>query len=431
MVVGTIIGSSIFVQTTDVTRLVPSVKGILFVWIAAGVLTLFGSLVCAELASIFPQAGGVYVYLKEAYSPVIGFLWVWAMFWVMHSGIIAAMSVICARYVAYFYPMSQNGIKLVAVGCILILSAVNYFGVKQGSGLQTLITAGKILAILILVVLGFLWGSRVNAQSIPSQSVQTTVSLKGFLLAMIAGLFTYGGWHMVSYNAEETLEPRKTIPRALIIGTLVVMACYVAVNAMYLYILPLPKVISSSRLAADAADAVAGFGGGALLSALVVISTFGAVSGIILAGPRAYYSMARDGLLFAWIGKIHPRCRTPHYAIILQAIWSSVLVCTETYQKLFTRVIYTEWIFFGLMAVGLFILRRRKDIRRDYAITGYPVVPALFVCASFVIVMDQLILNPRESAVGISFVLTGLPVYFLWNRWKKSLQGSAEPMGTR
>jgi len=419
MVVGTIIGASIFVQPSAVTSLVPSVTGIILVWLASGIFTLFGALVCAELASIFIQSGGVYVYLKEAFSPALGFLWGWAMFWVMHSGIIAAIAVIFARYIAYFYPMGDIGIKAVAIGCILILSAVNYLGVKPGSTLQTLITFGKIFAIVLIIIVGFILGSRLPEHFVTGDILSTEISIKNFLLAMIAGLFTFGGWHMVTYNSEETIEPRKTIPRALIFGTIVVTLCYIAMNGVYMYVLPLETVASSSRIAADAADALVGSGGGALMSGLVIFSTFGAVSGIILAGPRVYYSMARDGLLFGWVSEIHPRYRTPTRAIAIQGLWSSVLVATGTYRELFTRVIYTEWIFFGLMAIGLFILRRRPYIERDYHCWGYPVVPAMFIIFSFVIVINQIIFNPRESLIGLSFVLVGLPVYYIWVKKEK------------
>lgn len=397
------------------TSLIPSVTGIILVWLAAGILTLFGALVCAELASIFTQSGGVYVYLKESYSPALGFLWGWAMFWVMHSGIIAAIAVIFARYIAYFYPLGTIGIKVVAIGCILILSAVNYLGVRPGSVLQTLITFGKIFAIVVLIIFGFILGSRLPEHFVTGElSRNQPITAELFFLAMIAGLFTFGGWHMVAYNSEETIEPRKTIPRALIIGTIVVTLCYIAMNVVYMYVLPLEIVASSSRIAADAADAVVGFGGGALMSGLVVFSTFGALSGIILAGPRVYYSMSQDGLLFGWAGDIHPRFRTPSKAIVIQGFWSSALVVTGTYRELFTRVIYTEWIFFGLMGVGLFILRRRPRIVRNYHIWGYPVVPALFILFSFVIVTNQIISNPSESMVGLGLVLAGLPVYYIW-----------------
>ena len=221
---------------------------------------------------------------------------------------------------------------------------------------------------------------------------------------------------MVTYNADETIDPQTTIPRALMVGTLIVTASYIALNAVYMYILPLETVASSTRVAADAADSLIGFGGGAFMSGLVVFSTFGALSGIILAGPRVYYAMARDGLLFRWVGAIHPRYRTPHRAILLQALWSSTLVMTGTYRALFTRVIYTEWIFFGLLAIGLMRLRRRPGIERSYSVWGYPIVPVVFALASFVIVGNQVVSDVAESAFGLALVLIGLPVYYLWAR---------------
>lgn len=419
LVVGTIIGASIFVQPADITNLVPSVSGIIFVWLVAGVFTMFGALVCAELASIFLQTGGVYVYLKESFAPPLGFLWGWAMFWVMHSGIIAAISVIFARYVAYFIPMGDAETRATAIACIVILSAINILGVKPGSTLQTLITAGKLLAIALIIVVGFVMGARRPEHFVTGNFASTEATAANFLLAVIAGLFAFGGWHMVTYNAEETIAPRRTIPRALMVGVVTVTVCYIAMNAVYLYVLPLEKVGASSRIAADFADALLGFGGGAFMSALVVFSTFGALSGIILAGPRVYYAMARDGLLFGWVARVHPRYRTPARAIVLQGLWSAALVATGTYRELFTRVIYTEWLFFGLMAIGLILLRKRPDLKRDYRIWGYPVVPVLFTLFSLVIVVNQFISDPLESATGLSIVLAGLPVYYLWTRRKE------------
>jgi APA family basic amino acid/polyamine antiporter len=416
MVVGTIIGASIFVQPSEITGQVNSVKGVILVWLISGLLTFFGALVCAEMASIFTQSGGVYVYLKEAFSPSVGFLWGWAMFWSVHSGIIAAIAVIFSRYVSYFFPMNDAMIRVVSIAIIILLSAINYLGVKQGSTLQTLFTLGKIIAIVFIIVAGFVLGSRVPEHFATGTIAPSDFSLSNFFLALVAGLFAFGGWHMVTYNSEETKNPRKTIPRALMLGTLIVTLCYIALNAVYMYILPLDSVESSSRIAADAADTLVGFGGGAFMSALVIFSTFGALSGIILCGPRVYYAMARDGMLFRWVGDIHLHYRTPHKAIILQAAWSSVLVATGTYRALFTRVIYTEWIFFGLMAIGLFVLRKKPGIVRGYRVWGYPVVPALFIIASYAIVVNQILSDPKESLFGLSLVLIGLPVYHLWSK---------------
>jgi APA family basic amino acid/polyamine antiporter len=415
MVVGTIIGASIFVQPSEITGQVPSLGGVLTVWLCAGLLTLVGALVCAELAASFTESGGVYVYLREAFSPSLGFLWGWAMFWCMHSGIIAAIAVVFARYTAYFVPVGDVGIKLIAVLAILILSAINYIGVKHGSILQSLFTLGKVLAILLIIVLGFAFGSRLPEHFVASSST-THASISDFLTAMIAGLFAFGGWHMVTYSAEETVNPKSTIPRALLIGTMIVTACYIGMNTVYMYVLPLDAVSTSTRVAADAADVLLGSGGGALMSSIVMFSTFGAVSGIVLVGPRVYYSMARDGLLFRWMAEIHPKYRTPHRAIVLQAVWSAVLVATGTYRVLFTRVIYTEWLFFALMAVGLLVLRRRGKLEGRQASIGSAFLPGVFSIASLAIVGNQIVSDPVESVIGLSLVLAGFPVYFIWAR---------------
>jgi len=437
MVVGTIIGTSIFVQPSEVTGQVTSVAEVFAVWIVSGILTLFGALVCAELASAFTRSGGVYVYLKEAYSPALGFLWGWAMFWTMHSGIIAAIATVCGRYVAYFVPLGDAGVRAVGIAVIVILSAVNYVGVRHGSMLQTIFTAGKLLAIVLIIVSGFVFGGAAHESVVaagsdaaateqpPAPATPIAGDAPGapgggagvteFLLALVSGLFAFGGWHMVTYNAEETFEPRRTIPRALIIGTAVVTACYVAMNAVYMWVLPLDDIRTSTRVAADAADAIWGTGGGAMMSALVIFSAFGALAGIVLAGPRVYYAMAQDGLLFRWAAAVHPRYHTPHRAIVLQGVWSCALVATGTYRALFTRVIYTEWIFFGLMALGLVMLRRR-GVSGDYRVWGGPVIPAVFALSAFAIVVNQVIDSPVDSLTGLALVLAGLPVYYVWTR---------------
>jgi APA family basic amino acid/polyamine antiporter len=419
MVVGTIIGASIFVQPSEITRQMPSVTGIIGVWLAAGVLTLFGALVCAELASAFPRTGGVYVFLSEAFSPAVGFLWGWAMFWSMHSGIIAAIAVVFARYAAHFYPLGDLGMRLVAVGVIVVLSAVNYVGVRRGGLVQNVFTAAKLVAIAALIVAGLAWSGALPASPAGGAG---EVTAGGFVLAIAAGLFTYGGWHMVTYAAGETKDAVRTIPRALVIGTLIVTACYAGLNAIYLRVLPLDAVRSSMRVAADAADVLLGGGGASLMAVLVMISTFGAINGIVLAGPRVYYSMARDGTLFGWAGAVHPVYGTPHRAIVLQGVWASVLALTNTYGMLFSRVIYTEWIFFAAMAVGLMWLRRRPDYRPAYRVWAYPVVPVVFVLAASVIVVSQIMAVPDDSVIGLGMVLAGLPVYYLWVRPRRKPQ---------
>jgi APA family basic amino acid/polyamine antiporter len=418
MVAGTIIGASIFVQPSVITAQVPSLGAVSAVWIVAGVLTLFGALVAAELASAFPATGGVYVFLREAFSPLLGFLWGWAMFWSMHTGIIAAIAMVFATYVGHFVALDSVGVRLVAIAAILALTAINYGGVQHGSRLQTAFTFGKIAAIAGVVVTGFALGPRNPAAGEPIGAAMMAgwPALRAFALALVAGLFAFGGWHMVTYAAGETVRPERTIPRALLVGTLIVTGCYVALNAVYFRVLPVRQVIASQRIAADAAEAVLGSGAAGVASALVIFSTFGALSGIVLAGPRVYYSMAGDGLLFRWLGAIHPRFRTPHRATALQGVWAAVLVATGTYRELFTRVVYTEWIFFGLMAVGLILLRRRGSYAPRYRVWGYPWVPLAFAASSGLIVLNQVASEPGESAFGLSLVALGIPVYWWWTR---------------
>ena len=410
MVVGTIIGASIFVQPSEVSRAVPTLAGMLLVWVVAGALTWFGASICGELSSAFPRTGGVYVFLHEMFSPAAGFLWGWAMFWSMHSGIIAAIAVVVARYSIGGAPAGDARIRAIAVAAIVGLSAINYFGVRPGSAVQTGLTLTKVVAIAVLLALlaGF------GASHAPARA--GAIDPRGFLKALVAGLFAFGGWHMVTYAAEETREPSRTIPRALMLGIAVVVVVYLALNAAYLCVLPLDRVLASDRLAADAASAVAGPKAAAAISTLVVISALGAMSGIILAGPRVYYAMARDGLLFAWMGAIHPRFKSPHAAIMAQALWSSVLVLTDSYRALFTRVVYTEWIFFGALALGVLRLRRTAAYAPAFRAWGFPAAPLLFASVCLVIVLNQIVTDPRESAWGLALVAAGLPVYYIWGR---------------
>ncbi|MDA1080968.1 MAG: amino acid permease [Gemmatimonadetes bacterium] len=411
LVVGTIIGASIFVQPSAIIEAVPNAGAAIGVWFGAGLLTLIGALVIAELSSAWPASGGVYVFLGRAFTPALGFLWGWAMFWSMHTGIIAAIAVVFARYAGTFVPLGDTGTKAVAVAAMVLLSAVNYRGVRHGSVVQTTLTLVKVLALVMIIAVAFALGEPVAAASAaPTEAVTGN----GVITALVAGLFAYGGWHMVSYTAGETIEPTRTIPRALMIGTFTVTVLYVLANTAYLYVLPVDRVASSTRIAAEVADAIFGPVGGRVVSALVMLSALGAMNGIIMAGPRVYQAMAADGLLFKWVAGVHERFATPHRAIAVQAAWASVLIMTGTYRSLFTRVVYTEWIFFALLAVALFTLRRRPDYAPRYRAWGYPVLPLLFIVSSAVIVINQLVREPREASIGLAIVLAGLPVYHWW-----------------
>jgi APA family basic amino acid/polyamine antiporter len=410
LVVGTIIGSSIFVQASELTTLVPNPAMVLLAWAVAGLLTLVGALVCAELSSAYPQTGGVYVFFREIYSPSLGFVWGWAMFWTMHSGILAAIATVFARYAGFFVTLDQTGSRLVAVAAIVVLSAINYVGVQSGGRLQTVFTAAKVLAVVAIMILGWLLSGPAPAPATPASAIGAA----DFLLAVGAGLFAFGGWHVVTYTAEETINPTHTIPRSLLIGIVVVTICYMGMNAVYLRVLPVEKVISSSRVAADAFETLIGAGAAAAISAVVMFSAFGALNGLVLVGPRVYYQMAQDGLWFRFKGHLHPKFQTPGRAIIVQAVWSSVLVMTGSYRALFTRVIYTEWIFFAMLALGVVLMRKRPGYKPAWRMPLVPVAPILFIVMALLIVVNQIRVDVESAAIGLAIVATGFPAYYLW-----------------
>jgi APA family basic amino acid/polyamine antiporter len=431
MVAGTIIGASIFVQPSEIARHLSSPGDIMLVWVASGVLTLFGALVCAELASAYPHTGGLYVFLRETFSPLAGFLWGWAMFWSVHTGIIAAIATVFARYTAHFADVGDAGIRAIAVGAILGVSALNAAGLRVGTRVQTTLTILKIAAIVGLVAVGVAFvasnGAAATAETTPADAGG---GVSGFFLAMVAALFAYGGWHIVTYTAGETVMAARVIPFALVSGVAVVTACYAALNELYLLLLPLETVRSSTRIAAEAADAIVGRGGASFMAALVMLSSLGGLTGLVLSGPRVYYSMAQDGLAFRTLARVHPQRGTPAAAIGLQALWAAALAATGAYRELFTRVIYTEWLFFALMAAGLFVLRRRAGYSPSFRTPGYPLVPIVFIAASLAIVVNQVMRTPIEAMTGLGLVALGVPVYYVTRR-RRALDpdpGSAEPM---
>jgi len=415
IVVGIIVGSSIFAQPSEITRLVPSTRWGMVVWALAGLLTFCGALVCAELAHAFPETGGVYIFLKRIFSPALAFLWGWAMFWSMHSGIIAAIAVIMARYAGYFVPLSETRIRVVAMAAVLGLSFVNYLGVKASGTLQVTLTAAKVAAIAAMVVLLFAFGAPAHsAGGTQADAVlDANVSLANAGLAIAAGLFAFGGWHMVTYSAGETRVPERTLPRALLIGTLIVTACYMLLNAAYQYVLTPSEVSQSTRVAVDAMQRVLGGRIAGAIAILVIVSALGSLNGIILAGPRVYFAMAEDGLAFGWMAATHPRRQTPHLAIAAQAAITCVLIATNSYRQLFTRVVYTEWIFFALLAIGLIRLRQRckmKNARIKVAMA------AIFSITATAVAVNQAAGDLRSAAWGCGLILLGLLVYLVWIR---------------
>src|SRR5689334_2217523 len=412
MVVGIIVGAFIFVQPSEMIRLVPSGRGVILAWLVSGLLTLCAALVCAELSWLFPETGGVYIFLKKIYSPALAFLWGWGMFWVMHAGILAAIAVVLARYAGYFFGLTDSGIRVLAIAAILFVSLIQYLGVKPGSAVQVTLTAAKLGAIALMCALLFSLGATVH-HAVPASTGQP-ILLRSFGLAVAAGLFAFGGWHMSTYSAGETLNPERTIPRALIFGVLIVTACYTLLNAAYLYVMPLSDVASSTRVAADAMSRVLGPLGSKAITVVIIISALGALNGIALAGPRVYYAMAQDGLAFRWMAALHPKRQTPYLAIAAQAVWACILAATNSYRALFTRVIYTEWLFFALLAAGIFVLHRRGRYMPRFLAFAYPALPAISFLTSAAIAGNQIWAAPRDSFLGLGLLLSGLPVYFYW-----------------
>jgi APA family basic amino acid/polyamine antiporter len=424
MVVGIIVGASIFVQPSEVTRLAPNRSGVMLAWLVSGVLTLCAALVCAELARIFPDTGGVYVFLKHIYSPALGFLWGWTMFFVMHAGILAAIAVVLARYVGYLFGFGNIGVRLLAMAAVLLVSFIQFLGVKPGSAVQVVLTTAKICAAALLCTLIFTLGKAAHHDLIVS--ADQPVHLASFGLAVAAGLFAFGGWHMVSYSAGETRNPEQTIPRALIFGVLIVTACYTLLNAAYLFVMPLGSVATSTRVAADAMERVLGPVGGKAITVVIIVSALGSLNGIALAGPRVYYAMAQDGLAFRWMAALHPKRQTPYFAIVAQAVWSCVLAATNSYRALFSRVIYTEWLFFALLAAGIFVLHRRGQYKPKFLALGYPLLPVVSLVTSAGIAVNQIWAAPRDSFIGLGLLLMGLPVYFFWAH-RNTNKGAAKP----
>lgn len=418
IVAGIIIGASIFVQPTEIIRAVPAGTAAIGIWFAAGLLTLIGALVIAELSSAWPATGGVYVFLARAFSPAAGFLWGWAMFWSMHTGIVAAIAVVFARYLGTFVALGDTGTKLAAIGAVAALSAVNHRGVQHGGSLQLALTIVKVGALAGIIIVAFALGGPTPI----STAAPPPITTDGIVVALVAGLFAYGGWHMVSYTAEETVDPTRTIPKALMIGTLTVTVLYVLVNAAYLHVLSVERVAASTRVAADVAEALLGPTGARVVSLLVMLSALGALNGVVLAGPRVYQAMAADGLAFPWIAALHPEHGTPYRAILLQGAWAAVLIWTGTFGKLVTRVVYTEWIFFAMLALALFTMRKRPGYAPAYRAWGYPVLPALFILSSLAIVVNRMIRDPKEATIGLGIVLAGLPVYYVWVRRRTTVR---------
>jgi APA family basic amino acid/polyamine antiporter len=452
IVMGSMIGSGIFIAPSIMAGYVPVPQFLILLWIIGGILTAFGAIAYGELAGMMPKAGGQYVFLKEAYNPLLGFLYGWTLFFVIQSGFIAAVAIAFAKYLGVFIPVlseenvilsfnifdskfTLNSAQLVGVGIIALLTCINCFGVVFGAFVQNLFTVSKIAAIFLLVFLAFIIGNGNWSNFFESFSIENfhpiappdAISMgffAAFAVAMSKALFAYDAWNSITFAAEEVKNPHKTIPRSLVLGTVGVTLVYVITNMAYLYIIPIKEMalVKDNIVAAAVAEKIFGTIGAQLIAIAIMISTFGCDNGLILAAPRVYYAMAKDGLFFKGAGKLHPRYKTPVNSLILQGIWSSVLTLSGTYSALLTYTAFASLLFNVLTVIGLFILRKKYPEReRPYRAWGYPIVPILYILTAFFFIIYIIIGDPKSSGFGLLLVLIGIPAYLYWSKVKNNL----------
>ncbi len=440
LVVGGVVGSGIFMTTGIMARDLPSPGLILLAWAAGGVFTLFGALTFAELGAMFPNAGGQYVYIREAFGAGAAYFFGWAFFWFIMCGGIAALAVGFSEFAGYFVPAvspraalfslrlpgftyTLSAGQVLAAACVVGLTAVNARGLKTGAVVQNALTVIRVGAVVALVAFGLAAertagpGALAASGLFPPLAGGWSGALKAFALALIAVFWTYDGWYSVNCAAEEVRDPARNIPRGLIAGTATVMALYVLVNVVYLRVLPLGDMAGVVGVGELAAARLFGSSGGAIMAGLIAFSVFGCLHATILYGPRVSYAMARDGLFFKALAPVHPRFRVPSRALWAQSAWSVVLCLSGTYATLFEYVIFAVLLFFVATGAAVPVLRRRRpDLPRPYRAWGYPVVPILFVLASAAIFLNTVVARPGKSLIGFAVLAAGIPGYFRWKR---------------
>ncbi|UCE20982.1 MAG: amino acid permease [Candidatus Aminicenantes bacterium] len=442
VMVGIVIGSGIFLTTGIMAKYIPSAGLLLLAWIVGGLLTLAGALTYAELGAALPEAGGQYVYLREAYGNMAAFLFGWILFLVYMTGGIAGLALAFAEYFGYFFPAlstdstlfsqtfhifgrsltySLSAGQLVGVAVIILLSVFNFVGVGLGKFIQNTFTVLKIGIIVAIIGLGFIIGegTAVNL-SLKPESMSFGQIIIGFGVALVAVTWAFDGWNNVNFVAGEIKKPNRNLPLALIIGTLGITVLYLLTNYVYLYALPVSEVKGVVRIAEKATSALFGSSTGALISAAVIISTFGSLNGSILTGPRVYYAMAKDKLFFQRVSQVHPRFRTPGFAILIQAFWASLLTLVGTFEQIFTFAMFMAIVFWTAATASVFTLRKKRpDLARPYKTWGYPYIPAIFILASLGILLNTILEKPVEALAGIALTALGIPVYYHWKRKKQ------------
>jgi amino acid transporter len=415
VVMGITIGSGIFRVPSSVAQSVDSVGAIAMLWTLGGVLSLCLALSLSELASMFPRPGGIFVFLRETYGPVVAFVFGWT-FLIVNPASWAGISLIFAEYLGHFIPLGDGGKRVVAATMIALITLANYRSVPLAAAVQNIATSAKALALIGLAAVIFALGK--GSDGALAAPIHFSVSSWGaFGVALIGVMFTYEGAAAFCALSGEVRDPARNLPRVLLLGVALVTALYLLVNAAYLYVLPLEGMRNpSSLVAADAMARVAGHSAAHVISALVMLSTFGAVAATAIADPRVFYSMAQEGLFFRVLGKVHPRCETPHVAIVVAGVIAIVWVSSRTFEQLTSAFILGLWPFYALAVFGVLVLRvRQPQLPRTYRTWGYPVVPLIFVAAAILVLANAFIEQRTISLINVAISLSGIPVYYVWH----------------
>ncbi len=418
IIVGGVIGSGIFIVPANIAKDVGSPIWLMTVWIFGGLLAFFGALTLSELSAMYPQAGGMYVYLREAYGSLIAFLFGWTLFLVIDSGTVATLAVaFSSKYLPHFFPLTPLISKIIAVLVIAFLVAVNYIGVRWGALLQNLLTFIKFGALMAVCGVIFLFGKGNTRNFFEPSPTFSSDFIGKFGIALVAALWAYKGWETATYSAGEVKKPEKNLPLGLFVGTLIVVLIYLIANLAYLYVIPAPQMAGSDRIASDAMGKVVGPLGASIIAFIILFSITGAANGTVLTGPRVYFAMARDGLFFKKVAEVHKKFLTPHFSILIIGIWSAILSLTGTFEQLFTYVIFGEWLFFFLVGLAVVVLRVKKpDIPRPYKTWGYPITPIFFILSALFISINTLIKEFLNSIAGLLIIALGIPFYIYWKR---------------
>jgi len=419
IVIGTVIGSGIFIVPATVLRETGGdTRLALLVWLVAGVLSLLGALTYGELGAANPEAGGLYVYIRDAFGPLPAFLYGWTAFFVIGSGSVATLAVAFTGYLGQFVPVSAAAAKGIAALMILVIMVINVRGTRHSAHVQNWTTGVKVAALVVMSGVLLAAGHRFTATVLPGGRDPGTFSLlSGFGVAMIAVLWAYEGWQYVTFSAGEARDPQRTFPRAIVAGTAIVIAIYLLANLAYLAALGPERAQHTDRIAADAVAALLGPAAGKLIAAVILVSMFSAANGLTLTSPRMYFAMARDGVFFGKLAEVHPRFGTPAVAVVAGSTWAMLLAVSGTFEQLLTYVVFAGWIFYALGALSIF--RYRRSRRQDpavpsFRVPGYPVTPILFVAAAAAIVLNTLFTQPGRALTGLGIVLLGTPAFFVW-----------------